>query len=125
MSNEWNGGGLPPVGIEVRVKRPGYNHPRFDRFIGRKVTVVSHDRIDSEDVAVFRMKIDDFGEEYDYHALTSGCYEPVISEHQLERLSRIEGMSGFIRGFLESTKGDHTNLAEALYEYLSVLDRLK
>jgi hypothetical protein len=93
MSVEWNGGGLPPIGLEVRVKRPGYNHPRFDRFLGKEVTVVAHDRIDGENVAVFRMKIDDFSEEFDYHALTSGCFEPLSTEAERKREEAVNALS--------------------------------
>lgn len=109
MSVEWNGGGLPPIGLEVRVKRPGYNHPRFDRFLGKEVTVVAHDRIDGENVAVFRMKIDDFSEEFDYHALTSGCFEPLSTEAERKRE---EAVANLVHEFFGAPPVDEPNEAD-------------
>lgn len=76
---EWNGEGLPPVGVDVEVCSK-YSHPLFDRFIGRKVHIIAHDVINGDPVAVFRMPINgrDPESDQDYHAMVAGSFRPII-----------------------------------------------
>jgi len=87
---EWNGEGLPPVGIDVEVFAD-YSHPRFDRFIGRQVHIVAHDVINGDPVAVFRMPIDGDDTEQDFHAMGAKSFRPIRTPEQIaeEEIQRI------------------------------------
>lgn len=99
----WDGEGLPPVGTICEVVSPGYSNKRFDRFVGQVVTVISHDIIDSDPVAVFRVSIDGRIEEQDYHALVAECFRPARTAEQIEAEERdaavrnIMGLGGIQR----------------------------
>lgn len=98
---QWSGEGLPPVGVRVEVVSPGYSNKRFDRFIGETVTIVAHDRIDGDAVAVFRMAIDGNDAEQAYHALIAKCFRPIRTAEQIaaeEREKAITEMLNVIRG---------------------------
>lgn len=90
---EWTGEGLPPVGTVCEVIYPGYSNERFDRFVGHSVTIVAHDVIDAEPVAVFRMPVNGRADEQDYHALVAKCFRPARTPEQIaaeEALREIE-----------------------------------
>lgn len=111
----WSGEGLPPVGAWCLVKSPGYKNSRFDRFVGKRVFIVAHDRIDGDPVAVFRMALSH--DEFDYHALITTCFEPEKTPEQTaaeEREKAIEEMAETAR----KAAGFGINLAdmEALYD---------
>lgn len=91
----WTGEGLPPVGTFCEVVSPGYRNDRFERFIGQAVTVIAHDVIDDDPVAVFRMPVDGQVDEQDYHALVAKCFRPIRTPEQIaadERAANIEAM---------------------------------
>jgi len=91
----WTGEGLPPVGAVCEVVSPGYSNDRFDRFIGQTVTVIAHDVIDADPVAVFRMPVDGQIDEQDYHALVKQCFRPIRTPEQIaaeERTKTIDDM---------------------------------
>jgi hypothetical protein len=79
----WTGDGLPPVGTVCEVVSPGYRNDRFDRFVGRVVTVIAHDVIDSDPVAVFRVSVNGQDDEQDYHALIAKCFRPIRTPEQI------------------------------------------
>lgn len=79
----WTGEGLPPVGTFCEVVSPGYRNDRFERFIGQAVTVIAHDVIDDDPVAVFRMPVDGQVDEQDYHALVAKCFRPIRTPEQI------------------------------------------
>ncbi len=108
--NKWNGEGLPPVGCECEVISPGYKNKRFDRFIDQKVTVVAHDFIGPDPVAVFRMPVNGDEYEQDYHAMIAGCFRPIRTEAGRKREYAAKSMLEVI----ESQKHRYTENAYML-----------
>lgn len=94
----WDGKDLPPVGTVCEVVWPGYNDVRFDRFIGKDVTVVAHDVIDGSAVAVFRMPVGGQSDEMDYHAMVAKCFKPSRTPDQIaaEDLYQIINQEGTV-----------------------------
>ena len=93
-SAKWTGpqDGLPPVGIECEVAAPGFNHPRFNRFIGQKVFVIAHDVVDGTPVAVFRMPVDGDPLEQDYHSMVAAAFRPIETPEQKAARARTEAI---------------------------------
>lgn len=89
----WTGEGLPPVGIDVEVFAE-YSHPRFDRFLNQKVSVIAHDVINGDPVAVFRMPVDGDDTEQDYHAMVAGSFRPIRTPEQIAAEEREAGVDG-------------------------------
>lgn len=115
MSIEWNGEGLPPVGCEcgARKKSPGAGWWNF------KVEHISSGCIFGfwkKSGAGDALNAD----QYDFMPLN-----PISTEAERNRKERIGTMNGFIDGFMKLSKGDYSNLAAALHDYLSLIDRLK
>lgn len=51
-------------------------------------------------------------------------FRPIITEAERRREDRIKALNGFIGGFMKSASGDYSNLGEALFEWLDVLDKV-
>ncbi|HCO7840154.1 TPA: hypothetical protein OB695_000192 [Escherichia coli] len=114
---EWDGNGLPPVGLTVMCVSTGYLHASFNRFIGNDVFIVAHDHIDGVDVAVFRMQIDNSGEEYAYHSLTANFFRQIRSEEDKKRdaaISAIDAACLLVR--------DASKTASAIYDAIAAGD---
>jgi len=115
----WTGKGLPPVGTVVEVVSPGYHHDRFARFIGKEVTIVAHDVIEGDPVAVFRMAIEGFASEQDYHALIAGCFRPIKTPEQIaedERLSAMRPLTDLILSRIDIGHIDASGLAGFIHD---------
>lgn len=110
MSNDWNGDGLPPVGSECE----------FQNFSDSPWTQVRVIHYSGDEVWLEPLN----GAQSFVMGNPSG-FRPIITEEERQRQTRIDTMSGFMDGFMKSSKGDYSNLAAALHDYLSLIDRLK
>jgi hypothetical protein len=108
MSIEWDGKGLPPVGCECEREGPG-------RWVKCKINYVS------ETLIVYKMT--DSGTEYS-SLLNAFMFRPIRTEAERRREDRIKALNGFIGGFMKSASGDYSNLGEALFEWLAILDKV-
>lgn len=108
MSIEWDGKGLPPVGCECEREGPG-------RWVKCKINYVS------ETLIVYKMT--DSGNEYS-SLLNAFMFRPIRTEAERRREDRIKALNGFIGGFMKSASGDYSNLGEALFEWLAILDKV-
>jgi hypothetical protein len=91
--SSWSGTGLPPVGTVCEVVSPGYSNDRFNRFVGQVVTVIAHDVIDADPVAVFRVAVNGQADEQDYHALVAKCFRPIRTPGQIAAEQREKAIS--------------------------------
>lgn len=103
---EWDGAGLPPVGTVCEVVSPGYPQERFDRFVGKTVTIVAHDQIDGDPVAVFRMPINGDETDQDYHAMTTKCFRPIRTLEQIASEKRERGIN-VLAAYIKLAKALH------------------
>lgn len=92
----WVGIGLPPVGTVCEVVSPGYSNDRFDRFVGQLVTIVAHDVIDAEPVAVFRMSVNGQVDEQEYHAMVAKCFRPARTPEQIAAEERDKAIAEMV-----------------------------
>lgn len=79
-SNEWNGVGLPPVGITCRIPEDTNHHEYYAHYAGREAFIIAHDVNCSDNPCAVYWVLDDEGFK-EYHALTAdhGNFEPVTS----------------------------------------------
>lgn len=119
MNIEWNGHGLPPVGCECEYTMNGgatWWRCVVKYIVGSSGVVMACDCAGGEQYVHFEH----------YNSKTEKFkFRPIRTEAERNRDERILCLNNFIGGFMKSTGGDHTHLGEALYEWLSVLDRLK
>lgn len=121
IARHWSGEGMPPVGAVCEVQSPGYSHKRFDRFIGQQVTVVAHDVIDDDQVAVFRLPVNGDEAEQEYHALVAKCFRPVRTPEQIAAEERRQAVDKMVELFIThygNPKGgeQYIGICEALHD---------
>ncbi|AXH43451.1 hypothetical protein MZUP3_320 [Erwinia phage vB_EhrS_49] len=110
MSIEWDGNGLPPVGCECELYDCEQWNPVRVKFVGDKYVVT--DRIDLGYEVVYCL------------AEKPDRFRPIRTEAERKREDRIKALNGFIGGFMKSASGDYSNLGEALFEWLAILDKV-
>jgi len=112
----WNGEGLPPAGTVCEVVSPGYKNSRFDRFVGNQVTIVAHDQIEGDPVAVFRMSLNGKAYEQDYHALFDKCFRPIRTAEQIAAEERKRGIEELLNVFNSNFEGHVLDGLSAIYD---------
>lgn len=82
---QWNGEGLPPVGLEVEVFSIAKPHHSYEAHVGQRVRIVAHDILGEGDdegtpVAVYAFNL---STGTGYHALIAGHFRPIRTAEQI------------------------------------------
>lgn len=107
---EWDGAGLPPVGIEVESAQPGQIN-----WTGFKVIAV-------DSGAVFGFWSNGVASALDGDRW---LFRHIRSEADKKRDDRATAIDGFICGFRKQKTGSNKELAYALTDYLALIDKLQ
>ena len=89
MNIDWDGKGLPPVGIVCLISDDEGHDSYYAHHAGREATILLHDVNSSGDPCAVYWVLDDLGFK-EYHALTGDCgnFKPIRSAEQIAKDKR-------------------------------------
>lgn len=119
MSIEWNGEGLPPVGLTVKIPDDMASGNSFlAKFEGLLVDIVGH-TVNQDEIPLAVFKYEDSEGILRYHALCgdNGNFEPIRTPEQIAAKEREDAVAAMAEAIdLRPVSKPHSSYLYALYD---------